>query len=208
MALTRLPVANTLTGTIASTNIATSSLAAADTGSIIKLQTQTASTSSSITFSSTYITTTYKKYYLDYTNVVISSDGGNISATVSANNGGAYTTSGYYYWRIYSNSGTSSNSLSSSGGTANSALVMLGTGVGIGTSTDESGSGRLTIFDPFSADSKLFISEGLCIGDSGALVQQYIYQGLVTSTTINNIKISPNTGTIVSGEFTLYGVAT
>ena len=215
MALSKIDAVNFLTGTIPSGNVANASLnavtalpAAIETGSIVKLQTQTASTSSSITFSSTYITTTYKKYYLDYTNVVISSDGGNIAATVSANNGGAYTTSGYYYWRIYSNSGTSSNSLSSSGGTANSALVMLGTGVGIGTSTDESGSGRLTIFDPFSADSKLFISEGLCIGDSGALVQQYIYQGLVTSTTINNIKISPNTGTIVSGEFTLYGVTT
>ena len=175
---------------------------------IVKLQSQTASSSSAITFSSTYITTTYKKYYLDYTNVVISSDGGNISATVSADNGSSYTTSGYYFRRIYSNHGTSNNSEASSGGTGNSSLVLLGTGIGIGTSTDEHGSGRLTIFDPFSADSKLFISEGLCIGNSGELVQQTVYQGLITSTTINNIKIEPNTGTIVSGTFTLYGVAT
>ena len=207
MALTRLPVANTLTGTIPSGNIATSSLAAADTGSIIKLQTQTASTSSSITFSSTYITTTYKKYYLDYTNVVISSDGGNIAATVSANNGGAYTTSGYYYWRIYSHSNMSSNTLASSGGSGNSALLMLGTGAGIGTDTDESGSGRMTIFDPNSADSKFFLSEGIHINEDGNLSQQYIYQALKTSTTINNIKISPNTGTF-SGTFILYGVTT
>ncbi len=182
--------------------------AAIPVGSITKLQTQTASTSSTITFTSTYLTSTYKKYYLDYTNVVISSDGGNISGTVSANNGSSYTTSGYYYWRIISNSGTSNNTIASGGGTGNSSIAMLGTGVGIGTAADESGSGRLTIFDPNSADSKLFISEGLCIGDTGALVQQTIYQGLVTSTTINNIKISPNTGTIVSGTFTLYGVAT
>ena len=182
--------------------------AAIPTGSVVKLQTQTASSSSSITFTSTYITSTYKKYFLDYTNVVISSDGGNISATVSANNGTSYTTSGYYYHRIYSNSGTSNNSLASSGGTNNSALLMIGTGDGLGTSTDESGSGRMTIFDPNSADSKFFISEGIIITNNGALAQQYIYQGLVTSTTINNIKISPNTGTIVSGTFTLYGVAT
>jgi len=215
MALSKVDAVNFLTGTIPSGNVANASLnavtalpAAIETGSIVKLQTQTASTSSSITFSSTYITTTYKKYYLDYTNVVISSDGGYIAATVSANNGGAYTTSGYYYWRIFSNSGDGNNSIASGGGTGNSSLLMVGTGVGLGTSTDESGSGRMTIFDPFSADSKLFISEGLCIGNDGTLVQQYIYQGLVTSTTINNIKISPNTGTIVSGEFTLYGVTT
>ena len=175
---------------------------------IVKLQTQTASSSSTITFSSTYITTTYKKYYLDYTNVVVSADAGYIEGTVSANNGGAYTTSGYYFWRIFSNSGSSGNSISSGGGTSNSSLLMSGTGVGMGTSTDEHGSGRMTIFDPYSADAKLFITEGLCIGNSAELVQQNIYQALLTSTTINNIKISPNTGTIVSGTFTLYGVAT
>jgi hypothetical protein len=76
---------------------------------------------------------------------------------------------------------------------------MLGTGNGLGTAADESGSGRMTIFDPFSADSKFFICDGLLIGSDGVLTQQNIYQALKTSTTINNIKISPNTGTIVSG---------
>jgi len=180
---------------------------AVDSPAIVKLQTQTASSASSITFTSTYITTTYKKYYLDYTNVIISSDGGNISATVSYDNGSNYVTSGYYYHRIFSNSGTASNSLASSGGTNNSSLLMLGTGDGLGTSTDESGSGRMTIFDPNSADSKFFISEGIIITNSGALAQQYIYQGLITSSTINNIKITPNTGTM-DGIFTLYGVTT
>jgi hypothetical protein len=84
---------------------------------------------------------------------------------------------------------------------------MVGTGSGIGTDTDESGSGRMTIFDPNSADSKFFLSEGMHINDDGNLSQQYIYQALKTSTTINNIKIVPNTGTF-SGTFTLYGVAT
>ena len=180
---------------------------AVDSPAIVKLQTQTASSSSSITFTSTYLTSTYKKYYLDYTNVIISSDGGNISATVSYDNGSSYVTSGYYSHRIFSNSGTASNSLASSGGTNNSSLLMIGTGDGLGTSTDESGSGRMTIFDPNSADSKFFISEGIMITNSGALAQQYIYQGLITSSTINNIKITPNTGTM-DGIFTLYGVTT
>src|SRR5210317_1325092 len=53
-----------------------STFSAVESPAIVKLQTQTASSASSITFTSTYITTTYKKYYLDYTNVIISSDGG------------------------------------------------------------------------------------------------------------------------------------
>jgi hypothetical protein len=182
--------------------------AAVTSPAIVKLQTQTASSSSTITFTSTYLTSTYKKYYLDYTNVVISSDGGNISATVSADNGSSYTTSGYNYWRIISGTGTSNNTIASGGATNNGSLLMLGTGNGLGTAADESGSGRMTIFDPFSADSKFFICDGLLIGSDGVLTQQNIYQALKTSTTINNIKISPNTGTIVSGTFTLYGVTT
>ena len=182
--------------------------AAVTSPAIVKLQTQTASSSSTITFTSTYLTATYKKYYLDYTNVVISSDGGNISATVSADNGSSYTTSGYNYWRIISGTGTSNNTIASGGDTNNGSLLMLGTGNGLGTAADESGSGRMTIFDPFSADSKFFICDGLLIGSDGVLTQQNIYQALKTSTTINNIKISPNTGTIVSGTFTLYGVTT
>ena len=51
-------------------------------------------------------------------------------------------------------------------------------------------------------------TDGMLIDNSGFLAKQVIYQALITSTTINNIKISPNTGTIVSGTFTLYGVAT
>jgi hypothetical protein len=93
--------------------------AAVTSPAIVKLQTQTASSSSTITFTSTYLTATYKKYYLDYTNVVISSDGGNISATVSADNGSSYTTSGYNYWRIISGTGTSNNTIASGGDTNN-----------------------------------------------------------------------------------------
>ena len=182
--------------------------AAIPTGSVVKLQTQTASSSSSITFTSTYITTTYKKYFLDYTNVTISSDGGNIAATVSYDNGSNYVTSGYYYWRIFSHSNMTNNTLASGGGSNNSSLLMVGTGSGIGTSTDESGSGRMTIFDPNSADSKFFLSQGMHINNDGNLSQQMIYQSLKTSSTINNIKIEPNTGTINTGTFTLYGVTT
>lgn len=183
--------------------------AAINTGSLVKLQSQTASSSSSITFTSTYITTTYKKYYLDYTNVTISSDGGNVAATVSYDNGSSYVTSGIYkYVRYYSATDLSSNSIVSSAGTTNTSLLMVGTGNGLGTSTDESGSGRMTIFDPNSADSKFFLSEGMIIDNTGKLTQQKIYQALITSNTINNIKLSPNTGTIETGTFTLYGVTT
>tara|TARA_R110000765_G_scaffold247183_1_gene349134 strand:+ start:840 stop:1529 length:690 start_codon:yes stop_codon:yes gene_type:complete len=175
-------------------------------GSMIKLQTQTASSSSNITFSSTYITTTYKRYELHWSDVVISSDGGNISSVVSVDNGSNYVTSGYKYRREFSASDTANNAVASGGGTTNSALVMSGSGRGMGTATDESASGTLIMFNPFSADSKLFISDAVFINDAGLVTQNLVYQALIQSATFNNLKIIPNTGTIVSGTFTLYGV--
>ena len=175
-------------------------------GSLIKLQSQTASSSSSITFSSTYITTAYKRYQLHWDDIVISSNGGNIQGVVSADNGSNYVTSGYNFRREFSASNTSNNAVASGGGTNNSSLIMSGTGAGVGTDTDEHASGTMIIFNPFSADSKLFISDAVYINDAGLVNQNLAYQALKQSATFNNFKIFPNTGTIVSGTFTLYGV--
>ena len=175
---------------------------------LVKLQSQTASSSSAITFSSTYITTTYKRYELHWYDVTISSDGGNITGTVSANNGGAYTTSNYYHWSIFGDSADANDSFDSSGATDNSALIMGGSGHGIGSGTDECSSGSITLFNPNSADSKLFITHAVHFSDTAHVTQQLSYQGLLSSTTYNNYKIAPNTGTIDTGTFTLYGVAT
>ena len=172
---------------------------------MVKLQSQTASSASSISFTSTYITNTYKVYELHCIDLLHSSDGGNISLQVSADNGSSYVETGYKAMRHYSNETNGNNTLLSSANTGNSSVSILGSGEGLGTSGNESGNSIITLFNPQGAKSKFFRCNGLQHNTSNQLSMQHFWFSLDQSATYNNIKIIPNTGTF-SGTFILYGV--
>ena len=208
MPLTRLPLTTGVSGTLAAGNGGTGVTSADEIGNLVLLNSQTASSSSSITFSSTYLTSTYKKYFLDYTDVTLSSDSSYTTFTVSYDNGSNYVSSGYRSLKIFNNDGSPNNDFSSNGQTNGTSVPMLGFHENLGNATDEQGSGRVTIFDPHSADAKLFITEAVMINSGGNTARQHAYASIITSSAINNIKIAPATGTIDTGVFTLYGVKT
>ena len=172
---------------------------------MVKLQSQTASSASSISFTSTYITSTYKIYELHCIDVTHSSDGGNVSLVVSADNGSNYVETGYKAMRHYSNETNGNNTLLSSANTGNSSVSILGSGEGLGTSGNESGNSIITLFNPQGAKSKFFRCNGIQHNSSNQLSMQHFWFSLDQSATYNNIKIIPNTGTF-SGTFILYGV--
>ena len=172
---------------------------------MVKLQSQTASSASSISFTSTYITSTYKVYELHCIDVLHSSDGGNIALVVSADNGSSYVETGYKAMRHYSNETNGNNTLLSSANTGNSSVSILGSGEGLGTSGNESGNSIITLFNPQGAKSKFFRCNGIQHNSSNQLSMQHFWFSLDQSATYNNIKIIPNTGTF-SGTFILYGV--
>ena len=176
-------------------------------GGLIKLQSQTASSASTLTFSSTYITSTYKVYELHCIDVLHSSDGGNISIQVSADNGSSYVTTGYKNIRQYSNETNGSNTLLSSASSSTSSVAILGGGEGLGTSGNESGNSIITLFNPQGAKSKFFRCNGIQHNQSNQLSMQHFWFSLDQSATYNHIKVLPNTGTF-SGTFILYGVTT
>ena len=172
---------------------------------LVKLQSQTASSASTLTFSSTYITSTYKVYELHCIDVLHSSDGGNIALQVSPDNGSNYVTTGYKNVRFYSNETNGSNTLLSSAGSSTSSVGILGGGEGLGTSGNESGNSIITLLNPQGAKSKFFRCNGFQHNTSNQLSLQNFWYSLDQSATYNNIKIIPNTGTF-SGTFILYGV--
>ena len=176
-------------------------------GGLIKLQSQTASSASTLTFSSTYITSTYKVYELHCIDVLHSSDGGNIALVVSADNGSSYVETGYKAMRHYSNETNGSNTLLSSASSSTSSVAILGGGEGLGTSGNESGNSIITLFNPQGAKSKFFRCNGLQHNTSNQLSMQHFWFSLDQSATYNHIKVLPNTGTF-SGTFILYGVTT
>jgi len=212
MALTRIGpnqsvnLASNVTGTLPAANGGTgaTSFTAA---SLVKLQSQTASSSSAITFTSTYITSTYKVYQLHCIDIVHSSDGGNLGFEVSADNGSSYVQTGYRNVRQYSNQTNGSNTILSGAGSSDSRVRIVGSGEGLGTSGNESGDSIITLFNPQGAKSKFFRCNGIQHNTSNQLSQQNFWFSLDQSATYNNIKLLPNTGTF-SGTFTLYGVTT
>jgi len=176
-------------------------------GSLVKLQSQTASSASTLTFSSTYITSTYKVYELHCIDLLHSSDGGNISLQVSADNGSSYVTTGYKNLRFFSNETNGDNTLLTSSSSSTSSVAILGSGEGLGTSGNESGNSIITLFNPQGAKSKFFRCNGIQHNTSNQLSMQNFWFSLDQSATYNHIKVLPNTGTF-SGTFILYGVTT
>lgn len=162
--------------------------------SLVFLQSQTASASASITFTSTYITATYNNYILMISNYV-GSAGVDVEMTVSTNNGSTYVNSGYqaglsyqaYNATSFTNDASTTYFIIQRNSAANtvpcSCFVHLSN---VTNGNDMSISGHGSIYN------------------SGAAYA--IISGQVTTGSVNNIKIAPFSGTITTGTFTLYGV--
>jgi len=177
-------------------------------GSMVKLQSQTASSASAVTFTSTYLTTTYKVYQLHCTAIDLSSDGGNLGIQTSTDNGSSYETGGNYKnVRQYSRDDTSGDAIKSGHNTGDDRVRIVGTGYGVGTNNNEGGMSIITIFDPLgTGKGKFFKCYGCHFDENNKLVQQDHTFALDQSAAVNNFKIIPASGTF-SGTFTLYGVA-
>lgn len=160
----------------------------------ILLNTQTASSSASLTFSSTYITSTYSSYAVVFTNIVNASTSG-LQMQWSTNNGSTYLSTSYQSGVQYNtyNSNTFNNASSTS------ICVLSSTAVNASSTFN----GTCYLFLPTSA--------------AAAFNGQMFWQGTVTAnglvfgtnsgtTTINNIQFLFGTGNITSGTISLYGL--
>ena len=177
-------------------------------GSMTKLQSQTASSASAVTFTSTYLTSTYKVYQLHCTAMDVSSDGGNLGIQTSTDNGSSYETGGVYKnIRFFNRDDTSDDTIKSGYNTGDDRVRIIGTGYGVGTNSNEGGMSIVTIFDPLgTGKGKFFKCYGCHFDENNKLVQQDHTFALDQSAAINNFKIIPASGTF-SGTFTLYGIA-
>lgn len=160
------------------------------------IQSQTASASSSITFTSG-ITATYNTYVL-----VISNYGPSaaqvLNMQVSNNGGSTYAATGYVggFTNIRVDSATGWNNSSAS--TTN---MRLGAPQ---ATTQPFCSIILWLFSVTNGNEPSFLSHTVENG-SGSLFLELCASSVAT-TTVNALKLSPSTGTITTGTFTLYGI--
>jgi len=184
----------------------TNSGTASGFGSRNLLQTTTISgVTANVSFSSTYITSTYKKYEIECIQCELQS-ATHMSIYSSTDNGsnydGAYDVTGAIF---YSNA--SSNELYTRNNTGSSDFTLLGNAVTM--TNDKVFDLVIELFDPTSStDFKNILFRGVYSDTSNRAIVAYgggSFDGEGT-TAINNFKLQPGSGGFDAGVFKLYGV--
>ena len=176
--------------------------------SLVLLSTQTASSSSTIDFTSD-IDSTYKEYQFHFIDIHPSGDGTKFQFQVDTGTNTSYNqtiTSTSFY--AYHAEGGGSQGLSYDGtydqaqGTGFQDLIFYQ-----GNGNDESCVGILHLFDPSNSTFvKHFISRGVRYSANDQASDEYAAGYVNTTTALTRVRFKFNSGTIDSGTIKMYGV--
>lgn len=168
----------------------------AGSGAWIQLSSQTASASSSLTFTS-IISATYTTYVLVYSNVSVGTDLAAVEIQVSNDNGSTYKSTSYQ-------SGVAAwsyNSVSWSNASSTSAILLISAlHSGLGNDTM---AGYLYMYNVGNGGN--FTTSGSTNYFNTAAASQQLLVGRYADTGINAFKVIASSGTF-SGKFVLYGI--
>ena len=180
-------------------------------GKMTLLQTQTASSSASISFTSN-IDSTYPIYLFKFINIHPATDGAEFTINFSTDSGSNYNVAKTTTFFVAYNA----ESESSSGVTYIDSLdIAQGTGVAnifynVGNENDESASGTLHLFNPSSTTFvKHFMSTFNVYNNSGSngnSVQVDVAGYGNTTSAIDGVQFAMSSGNIDSGTIKLYGI--
>jgi hypothetical protein len=174
-------------------------------GTMQLLETQTASTSATIDFT-TGIDSTYKTYVIIIEDCVLATDGQFLNYRVSIDGGSNYISTGNYYYAI--NGLNTASSTSSNIVNTTSTAIRIGGSQGVGNAAGEGLRAMIYLSNPSNtALYKLVRFNASYIMDTGAGVDENgsgFYKGAVTA--INAVRLISSSGNITSGTFKLYGI--
>lgn len=187
------PLAGTVTGDTLTWNGTAWAQAAPSSGALVLIATVNASASASVVFTSSSITTTYKKYILEFDGV-FTSDGQPINYTASINNGGGYTSP--------AGQGIPNGTVSGWNGFF-SAMLVTGNG---NTSAAGAVSGTLKFTIGSATVAQTYELNNSDVTSNGSVSSLMRAQGTLAGS-VNNIKFVDQNGGTITGNFHLYGVS-
>lgn len=167
-------------------------------GRLVLIQSQVASSSASLTFT-TGITSTYNDYFLLCTNYSLSASFPNIVVQISTNGGSSYIATGYTtgYVEMSYNSTTWSN--------ANSTIGLI-----LNSTVDSNSycNTQMYLYNMTSGANYVQFSGTGQRTDNGGATKGNLITGTynTVSQTVNAIKIVPSSGNINTGRFSLFGI--
>ena len=176
--------------------------------SLVLISEQTASSSSTIDFTSD-IDSTYKEYQFHFIDIHPSGDGTKFQFQVDTGTNTSYnqtiTSSSFYAYHAEDNSGSSLSydaSYDQAQGTGFQDLIFYQ-----GNGNDESCVGILHLFDPSNSTFvKHFISRGVRYSANDQASDEYAAGYVNTTTALTRVRFKFNSGTIDAGTIKMYGV--
>ena len=182
-------------------------------GNLVKIASTTASSSSSVSFTSG-IDSTYKEYIFFFNNIHPATDNVAFEFNLSSDGGSNYNiTKTTSFFKAYHNEADSGNHLGYASGadlaqsTSYQHLISSDANEGIGNDNDQNGVGYLHLFDPSNTTFvKHFISTVQFNQHNDYSINNYIAGYANTTSAINAIDFKMSSGNIDSGTITMYGV--
>ena len=173
----------------------------------VLLNTQTASNSASLIFTSTYITSTYKEYIFRWHSINPATDSGTFQIGFSSDNGTSYgpQNRSSYYRGQHSESGSSSFGTQVAGSKASTDAQPVA--LDLGNDTEYCTVGEFHLYDPANTTGyKTWWSQSPQ-NHASQYAQMSFAGGFVkTTSAINNLKFYMASGNITAGQVKLYGV--
>ena len=177
-------------------------------GAMTLLETQTASSSSTISFTSN-IDSTYKEYVFKFYDIHVATDDVDFKFQGSIDGGSNYNVSITSTWfEAYHDEGDTGTSLAynTSRDQANGTSLQFINNK-LGNDNDQSSCGELIIFAPSNTTFvKHFLIKTIRISENNFQAQQYCSGYFNSTSAINAIVFQMSSGNIDAGTFKLYGI--
>jgi len=174
-----------------------------NTGAWQLLQSQTASNTASITFSSTYITSTYDVYKIFINRLTTVTNADSIRMSVASDNA-TFNKQGYGALSHFATDGSGNFS---TGTNAPNAAGAIAIGYLISADPNGSFSSEITLYDPSASKNNLaVIQNGQNVTSTGKTVNEAGVIGWQPAFSLNAVRFNCNAGNILAGDFSLYGL--
>tara|TARA_R100000664_G_scaffold5839_1_gene10788 strand:+ start:158 stop:763 length:606 start_codon:yes stop_codon:yes gene_type:complete len=177
-------------------------------GAMTLLETQTASSSSTISFTSN-IDSTYKEYIFKFYNIHPATDNAYFQFQASSNSGSSYgiTTTNTYFRGVHTESDSEAAVQYIASYDLAQSTNFININTFVGNDNDHSVSGTLHLFDPSNTTFvKHYLSNSNRVGGSDVSVNVFAAGYLNTTSVIDAVQFKFHSGNIDSGTIKLYGI--
>ncbi len=176
--------------------------------SLVLLETQTASSSATVSFTSN-IDSTYKEYIFKFIDIHPATDNVDFTFNMSTDGGSNYnvtkTTTAFYAY--HKEDGSEANMAYTSGEDLAQSTAFQPLNSNLGNGNDECFSGTLTLFNPSSTTFVKHFINNTSSYDQGDYAVQWYFAGYGNTTSaVDAIQFKMSSGNIDSGTIKMYGV--